>query len=57
MPTVRTTIQPHVELEVDDTEYINLKQQGLLIEDLAPAPSAAAAAPAKSPASAKAKDA
>ena len=46
MPTVRTTIQPHVELEVGDAEYLDLQRQGLLIED-APTPSAPAAAPAK----------
>ena len=51
MPTVRTTIQPDVELEVSDTEYVDLKRQGLLVED---APAAApAAAPAKSTATAK----
>ncbi|MEV0220895.1 hypothetical protein [Streptomyces sp. NPDC050704] len=45
MPTVRTTMQPHVELEVGDAEYTDLKRQGLLVED---APAAApAAAPAK----------
>ncbi|MFB6776491.1 hypothetical protein ACFCX0_03460 [Streptomyces sp. NPDC056352] len=43
MPTVRTTIQPHVDLEVDDIEYLDLKRQGLLIE----ASAAPAAAPAK----------
>lgn len=54
MPTVRTTIQPHVELEVSDTEYTDLKRQGLLIED---APAAApAAAPAKTTAAAKSKE-
>lgn len=50
MPTVRTTIQPHVELEVGDAEYLDLQRQGLLVEDaLPPAPSAPAAAPAKTP--------
>lgn len=55
MPTVRTTIQPHVALEVSDAEHLDLKRQGLLIED---EPSAApAAAPAKTPpAAAKSKD-
>lgn len=48
MPTVRTTIQPHVELEVGDAEYLDLKRQGLLVEG---APAATpAAAPAKTPA-------
>ena len=56
MHTVRTTIQPHVTLEVGDAEYLDLKRQGLLIEeDDAPAEPArtAAAAPAKTPATAK----
>ncbi|MET9517416.1 hypothetical protein [Streptomyces sp. NPDC002994] len=43
MPTIRTTIQPHVELEVDEAEYLDLKRQGILLE----APAAPAAAPAK----------
>ncbi len=30
---VRTTIQPGVVLEVDDTEYADLKNQGLLVDD------------------------
>lgn len=55
MPIVRTTIQPHVELEVGDAEYLDLQRQGLLIEDAPATPPAAA--PAKSPVSAKAKDA
>lgn len=55
MPTVRTTMQPHLELEVGDAEYLDLKRQGLLVED---APAAApAAAPAKPvPAAAKSKE-
>lgn len=53
MPTVRTTIQPHVELEVGDAEYTDLKRQGLLIED---APATAAAAPAKTPVPVKSKE-
>lgn len=52
MPTVRTTIQPHVELEVSDTEYVDLQRQGLLVEAPTPAPTPAAA-PAKNPATAK----
>ena len=51
MPTVRTTIQPHVELEVSDAEYTDLKRQGLLIEEQPAA--TPAAAPAKNPATAK----
>ncbi|MEU6365769.1 hypothetical protein ABZ876_08430 [Streptomyces sp. NPDC046931] len=31
--TIRTTMQPTVELEVDDTEYLDLKRQGLLAYD------------------------
>lgn len=54
MPTVRTTIQPHVELEVSDAEYTDLKRQGLLIEDQPVA--APAAAPAKTHATAKSKE-
>lgn len=30
---VRTTIQPDVELEVDDREYSNLEFQGLLLDN------------------------
>jgi hypothetical protein len=55
MPTVRTTIQPHVELDVSDTEYTDLKRQGLLIEDTSAA-ATPAAAPAKTPAAAKSKE-
>jgi hypothetical protein len=51
MPTVRTTIQPHVDLEVDGAEYLDLKRQGLLIEDTSAAPAAAPAKP--NPAAAK----
>lgn len=54
MPTVRTTIQPHVDLEVSDTEYTDLKRQGLLIEDATAV--APAAAPAKTTAAAKSKE-
>lgn len=54
MPTVRTTMQPHVTLEVSDAEYLDLKRQGVLIED---EPAAApAAAPAKTTAAAKSKE-
>lgn len=31
MPTVRTTIRPDKELEVDDAEYADLQAMGLLI--------------------------
>ena len=51
MPTIRTTMRPDQELEVDDTEYAQLKAQGLLVEDNptpeAEAEPAASAAPAK----------
>jgi hypothetical protein len=43
-------MQPHVDVEVSDTEYVDLKRQGLLVEDedSKPEPAAApAAAPAK----------
>ena len=54
MPTVRTTIQPHVDLEVSDAEYLDLQRNGLLLDE---APAAApAAAPAKTPAVAKSKE-
>ena len=53
MPTVRTTIQPHVELEVTDAEYTDLERSGLLLEE---APATPAAAPAKTLAAAKSKD-
>lgn len=55
MPTVRTTIQPHVALEVGDAEYVDLKRQGLLIEEEAPT-AAPAAAPAKTNIAAKSKE-
>lgn len=54
MPTVRTTIQPDVELEVSDTEYTDLKRQGLLLEN--PPAATPAAAPAKTTAAAKSKE-
>lgn len=41
MRTVRTTMQPDQTLTVDDTEYVDLKRQGLLIEDQ-PTPTPAA---------------
>ncbi|MDX3230630.1 hypothetical protein [Streptomyces sp. ME19-01-6] len=55
MPTVRTTIQPHLEVEVSDAEYLDLERQGLLVAS--PSPSTPAAAPAKTPTPAKAKEA
>lgn len=45
MTLIRTTMQPHLEVEVGDAEYLDLKRQGLLVE--APAPTTpAASAPA-----------
>ena len=37
MPTVRTTMRPDLEIEVDDAGYLDLQRQGLLVED-GPAP-------------------
>jgi hypothetical protein len=54
LPTVRTTIQPHIELDVSDAEYTDLKRQGILLDE--PAAPAPAAAPAKTPAAAKSKE-
>jgi hypothetical protein len=46
--TVRTTIRPDQPIEVDDTEYAQLKADGLLFEDQTPeVPSAAPAVPPK----------
>jgi hypothetical protein len=59
MPTVRTTIQPDVTLEVSDAEYTDLERQGLLLVEADPkgaATPAPAAAPAKTPTAAKSKD-
>lgn len=42
--TVRTTFRPDLEIEVDDTEYAQLKAEGLLVEEVsAPEPPAAPA--------------
>jgi hypothetical protein len=41
---IRTTMQPHLRVEVGDAEYLDLQRQGLLIED--PAPMTPALAPA-----------
>ncbi|MFI8351327.1 hypothetical protein [Streptomyces sp. NPDC085596] len=38
---IRTTKCPWQELEVADAEYLDLKRQGLLLEDPDPAPQAA----------------
>ena len=47
--TVRTTIRPDQELEVDDSEYAQLKADGLLVEEgqTPEATTGAPAAPAK----------
>lgn len=52
MPTVRTTFQPGKPIEVGDVEYLDLKRQGLIVEDeAAPAlPAEPVAAPAATPA-------
>ncbi|MET8826101.1 hypothetical protein ABZX40_13595 [Streptomyces sp. NPDC004610] len=46
---VRTTMQPDKEIEVGDAEYLDLKRQGLLIEESVPPPSAALTTSAKKP--------
>jgi hypothetical protein len=33
MPTVRTTMRPHEDLEVSEVELMDLRAQGLLVED------------------------
>jgi hypothetical protein len=38
MPTVRTTMQPDREIEVGDADYLDLKRQGLLVDEDEPAP-------------------
>lgn len=51
MPTVRTTMQPDQTIEVGDAEYLDLKRQGLLVEETAhesvPPATAAPATPVK----------
>ncbi|MFE9391708.1 hypothetical protein [Streptomyces sp. NPDC006784] len=53
MPKVRTTMQPHLDIEVSDAAYLDLKRQGLLLEERpsrASEPTTSpAAAPAKTP--------
>ena len=41
---IRTTMQPHLQIEVGDAECLDLQRQGLLIED--PAPTTPAPVPA-----------
>jgi hypothetical protein len=43
MPTVRTTMRPDQQIEVDDAEYIDLQRQGLLVDDTTAVPPATAA--------------
>ena len=59
MPTVRTTMQPDREIEVGEVEYLDLKRQGLLLEDPpapqpAPTPTSPAAPAPASPTTKKA---
>jgi hypothetical protein len=57
---VRTTMQPHKTIEVDDGAYLDLKRQGLLVEETAaesvPPATAAPATPAKKSGSAGSKE-
>ncbi|WP_141746618.1 hypothetical protein [Streptomyces sp. LUP30] len=45
--TVRTTMQPDRDIEVDDAEYLDLQRMGLLVDDdgTEPEPPATAAPP------------
>ena len=43
---VRTTLRPDQDVEVGDAEYLDLKRDGLLVDDPEP-PAAAAPAPKK----------
>lgn len=43
--TVRTTFRPDQQIEVEDSEYAQLKAEGLLVEE-GPAPETPTAAPA-----------
>ncbi|WP_020135047.1 hypothetical protein [Streptomyces sp. 351MFTsu5.1] len=51
--TVRTTMRPDQEIEVDDAEYLDLQRQGLLVQETAeeevPPATAAPAAPEAPP--------
>lgn len=33
MPKIRTTMRPDDEIEVSDAEYLDLRRQGLLVQD------------------------
>lgn len=53
MPTVRTTMQPDQPIEVGEVEYLDLKRQGLLVDDDSDQtvpPATAAPAPLTNPA-------
>lgn len=49
MPIVRTTMRPDQPIEVDDADYLDLKRQGLLVDEPAPAPQTTAAASPAAP--------
>ncbi|WP_393075278.1 hypothetical protein [Streptomyces sp. LN704] len=53
--TVRTTMRPDQEIEVNDADYLDLHRQGLLVPETAtetlPPPTAAPATPKKIPTS------
>jgi hypothetical protein len=53
MPKVRTTMQPHIELDVSDAEAAQLARQGLLVKSSKSESSPSAAAPADTPQSGK----
>ena len=46
MPTVRTTMHPDREIDVDDATYLDFQRQGLLLDEPAPSAPDAPAAPA-----------
>lgn len=52
---IRTTMRPDKEIEVPDADYLDLKRQGLLVEDTPtpPAKPAAATTKAATPATTK----
>jgi hypothetical protein len=56
MPTVRTTMRPDEEIEVGDAEYLDLKRQGLLVDDDTPLPAASAPVDRKSAPAATSKE-
>lgn len=46
MRTVRTTMRPHEEIEVEDAEFLDLERQGLLVSEEEQAEEKPAAKPA-----------